>query len=283
MRHRTILLLGFALACPGCRNDGAEALGPRPRLVVFSPALTKILFDMGLGDHVVGVTSYCRLPEGEERPVVGSALSVRAEPILAVEPDVILTQLEVKHFEPVRKMRPDLRIEHFRTESLADVADAIERVARITGHPQIGLQAKKQFQAKLEATGRKNASLARKRAMFVLGYENPIGAGGATFLDEMIRLAGGINVLAEQFEGWKHPSIETVLDLAPEVIVCQCEPGEQTEAVQYWRALGKDRFARQVIAVTDKDWTLPAGHLADYTGKLQEMIHRNRPHEADQP
>jgi iron complex transport system substrate-binding protein len=113
--------------------------------------------------------------------------------------------------------------------------------------------------------------------MFVVGYEEPLGAGKGTFLDEMITLAGGKNVLAEHISGWKKPSLEAIIDLAPEVIVCQCSPGREAAAVAYWKTVMAAQPAARVIAVTDTDWTLPAGHLADYTADLQQMIFADAP------
>ena len=63
----------FSILLLVCAAIPADALGadaaPAPlRVVGFSPAITTILFDMGVGERVVGVTRYCRLPGGIERP-----------------------------------------------------------------------------------------------------------------------------------------------------------------------------------------------------------------------
>lgn len=279
-----MVVLHFALtlmlvALPACRNRDPETETPHPRLVTFSPALTRITFNMGLGAHVVGVTTFCRVPEGSTRPpVVGSNLSVRVEPILAVRPDVVLVQMEAKHFEPLRRMKPDIRIEHFRIETLADIASAMERIGKLVGKPKLGLQQGRLFRQRLEALRRQTEKLPRRRVMFVMGYQNPSGPGKGTFMDEMIDLAGGVNVLAERFDSWKRPGLEAVIKLAPELIICQCKPGDEAEAVAYWKALKfPNNSVKRVVTVTDDDWTVPAGHLAEYAERLAGFIHPELP------
>jgi len=219
------------------------------------------------------VTSDCHLPNGEQRPVVGSALSVRVEPILAVQPDVILTQIEPRHFMPVTKIRPDLQIEHFKIETIDDIAAAIERVGRIVDRPEDAVLAKKNFEETIETALQRGLDAEPRRVLFVMGHERPLSPGKGTFLDEMITLAGATNILADQFEGWRQPSVESIIELEPDAIICQASSNTESEARQYWESLGADQFTRDVFVVTDADWTLPAGHLADYTLKLQQMLH----------
>ncbi len=274
MRIKWIILLWVALFSAGCQKDTYKPSAPHPRLVILSPALTKLVFDMRLGEHVVGVTNFCQLPQHQQRPVVGSALSIRVEPILAVAPDVVLTQIEPGKFDPLRKIKPDIRIEHFTIETLEDIAAGMERIGRIVGQPDIGAQAAKNFREKLQQVQRQMAGLPRKRVMFVIGYEDPLTPGKGTFIDEMITLAGGRNVAAARFRGWKKTAGEFMVQSAPEVIITQCKSAQKEEAGNYWRELFEKapNPAPRVVIVTDSDWTVPAGHLGDYTARLAEMI-----------
>jgi len=282
---RRVFILGVLVGLAGCDRRQPEADAARPRLVTFSPALTKLAFDLGLGDHVVGVTSYCRLPAGETRTVVGNALSVRAEPVLAVKPDVVLVQMEPKHFESLVKMAPHIQIEHFQIETLADVARAMRRIGRLVGQDAKGAQAASRFEEKLNGVQRQVASLPKRKVLFVTGYQNPMGAGGNTFIDEMIGLAGGANVLAGRFEGWKKLSIETVLETAPQVIICQAQPKQQSQARAYWQTLGQGSGggSRRVYVVTDTTWTIAGTHLADFTLQMARMIHPELAEREPQP
>ncbi|MBN1555116.1 MAG: ABC transporter substrate-binding protein [Phycisphaerae bacterium] len=265
----TILLSALV----GCDKPVPRDDTPRPRIITYSPALTTIMFDMGLGDHVVGVSEYSVLPPGQERPVVGDTRNIRTEPILALRPDVILTQSELKHYETVKQFQPSLKIEHFPLTNLEEVAVAMERIGRIVDQPDLGLARAEAFRKRLDAVKEKTKSLPKRRVLFVMDYQHPFAAGGETFLDEMIRLAGGVNVLTGTRD-WHKPAVETILQAKPDIIVCQCKPSQADEAKRYWsELLAKTNTPVEVYTVTDDTWTIAAGHLADHTEQLADMIH----------
>lgn len=273
MKWFATLLLMACLSLAGCQKSASRDETPRPRVVALSPALLRIMFDMGMGDHVVGVSEYSVLPEGVSLPVVGDYRNVRTEALMAVQPDVLLTQSEEKYFETIRKFQPDLKVEHFRIETLAEIAGAMERIGDIVRQPDLGRRQAEQFRTRLAAVKETTKNLPSRRVAFVMDYQNPFAAGGETYLDEMIQIAGGTNVLAGT-RLWYKPPIETLLEARPDVIVCQCKPSQAEEATRYWKELfAKANPDLHVYTVTEDTWTIAAGHLADYTERLAKMIH----------
>jgi iron complex transport system substrate-binding protein len=274
MRACVLSTILVTLLSLGCNGGDRQLMAPSPRVVTFSPALTKIVFDLGLGNHVVGVTSFCSLPEGETRQVVGNAMAVRAEPILDVEPDLVLVQMEVKHFEPLLRLRPNVRIEHFEIETLEDVASAIARIGSLLGDDQLGKRQSRAFREHLQRIRARVESLPKRRVLFVSGYTEPLAAGKGTFLDEMIAVAGGRNVLGERLTGWHRPSLESIVESTPEVLLCLCDPDQKEEVVAYWSELDIPGNAEtSIYPLTDPTWTMPAAHLAEYTSRLVHLIH----------
>jgi len=268
-----LLLAGLILA--GCQRDLPRADAPSPRVVSFSPAITAMIFQMGLDDHLVGVTTYCDVPEDMGIPVVGSQLNIRAEPIVAVEPDVLLTQTAVERFETVQKLNDDLEVVYFKIETLTDIADAMAEIAIVLGQPKKGADAREQFLAGLETVRKRVAGKPRPRVIFVMGYHDPATAGTATFTNELIEVAGGLNAAAEKYDGWKSTGIESVLKLEPDVIVCQTKPDEADQARLYWQELTRstNRTVR-VYIVTDDRWTIPTARMADpIASEMADFIH----------
>jgi len=270
------------LMLSGCRGDLPRSEAPRPRTVSFSPAITDILFEMGFGDHVVGVTTYCRPPGRLDIPVVGSDLSVTTEPILAVAPDVLITQSNPKRFESLRKLGPDIRVEYIRIETLEDIADAMARIATLLGAPEKGPIARGAFLSGLDKVRRRVAGRPRPRVVFVMGHHDPSTAGRATFINELIEVAGGVNASAEKYEGWKKIGIESLLKLAPDVIVCESETSVADEARRYWVELvAASPHKVRVHVVTDRRWTIPTGRMADpFAPMLAGFIHPETVREA---
>jgi iron complex transport system substrate-binding protein len=244
--------------------------------VSFSPALTDLLFDMGLGDHVVGVTNYCMLPSGQtDIPAVGDRTRVSAEAILAVKPDVVLIQQNPQDFGAVRNIAPAVRIEHVRLETLLDVAAAVEQVGGIVGRQDLARSQGKAFTDKIEALRRQAGQQPRAKVLFTLGYERPGTGGAGTFVDEMITLAGGLNAAAERgYTGWPNLNRENILAMAPEVVVCQVAAGQEEQGRQYWQSFGDLPAvkSKRVFVVTDRRWTIPSMRSADLAAQLAEMV-----------
>lgn len=259
----------------GCKRTTSAPTALSPRLVTYSPALTTMVFDMGFGDHIVGVTNYCTLPEGQERTIVGSALTVRAEPILAVDPDVICTQSDPKLYEPLTRLAPHIHIEYFQIETLDEIAAAMTRIGELVERPTAGQTASQAFQQNLAKVAELTKELPRRSTMFVVGYENPFVAGHGTFLNEMIKVAGGDNCMADDYRGWKGVELESVMQHTPAVIICQVDAAKAEAAQAYWSRIGAELPHEQVVVhiVTDERWTIPSGQLAKFTKQLALMIH----------
>lgn len=276
-RSSLVLLLALlaAAAALSCRPATPADPVPPPRVVSFSPAITGLLFDMGLGDHVVGVTTYCRLPAGQKRPVVGDRLAVNAESILAVRPDLLLVQQDLKDFQALRKLRPNLPIEALTIETLSDIPTAMVRLGQLVNAPSAGVAAATTFNTKLQALRQRVEPLTHPRVLFVIGYESPGTGGRNSFIHDMIVAAGGDDV-AVGYERWASLGLEDMLKLNPDVLICWVNPGQESLARERWQrysALPAVRNGR-VFVRSEPTWTIPGAHSADLACQLAEMIHQ---------
>ena len=271
-----VVAVAFLLSCS---DDRPGPPGPRPRIITFSPALTQTVFDMGLGEHVVGVTRVCILPVGQERPALGDAFNVNSEAILVVRPDVLLVQTaDLRRFEGIRQIDPAVRIERFTIETIADVRLAIARIGRVVGREDLARQALSRFDDGLQAVSRRVAGRPRPRVVFVMGTRQPAVAGADNFVHDLVELAGGANVGAE-IPGqarWRKTGIETILAVRPDVLICQVFSLDAVaSAREYWMGWNDLPAAgdRRVFVVSDRAWSIPSTGLADLAPRLADMIH----------
>ncbi|MHC4563469.1 MAG: iron chelate uptake ABC transporter family permease subunit [Planctomycetota bacterium] len=276
---RRIAILSVVLLVLLATGDRAAAAdGVHPRIVSFSPALTRIMFDMGLGDHVVGVTRFCHLPDGVDRPRVGDAQDISARAILAVGPDIVITQSDVARFKGITDVAPQVKIVASPIERLADVPKAIELIGELTGRQDLAAASRDHLLARLSAVGQRVAGQPKPRALFVMGTDRPSVAGGKNFVHDLIELAGGVNVGAD-IPGqtpWRRTHIDAIVKAAPDVVVCQVLVAAQAEeAREYWRQWKglPAAEAGRVYVVTDPDWSIPSTKLAALADTLAEMIH----------
>lgn len=280
MKHHIAVWVALPILVLGCPHTAfaSPADGQAmPRIVTFSPSLTDIAFEIGLGDAVVGVTDYCTLPAGEQRPRLGNALNFSSEQLLSVDPDIIVTQTSAERFAGVRDIAPEIRVEQFSIETLADVPAAAVRLARLAGRPELAEPHVAEFERKLSLVRSRVAGLGERRVLFVMGTDRPAVAAGDNFIADLIAVAGGVNAGADipGRQRWIQTHIDHIAAARPEVIVCQSHTDDPDKARDYWlgwRELPAAEAGR-VFVVTDRTWTIPTLDLADKAERLAEMIH----------
>lgn len=218
-----------------------RALGPEPeplppparpgRIVSMMPSLTEITFALGAGDRVVGVTDYCvNPPEARTRVRLGGHFNPNLEALYALEPDLVLvTREESKIRSFCRKMRiPVLVADH---HSIRQTFRTIRLLGMRLNQQERASALVERIRRELDQVRRDAAARRPVRVLISLGHTPgeikdlwAVGPGG--FVDELVGLAGGRNVLAGAGKPYLQVDVETVLAADPEVIIASL-PGEQ--------------------------------------------------------
>jgi iron complex transport system substrate-binding protein len=273
MVKRTLVGL-VSLACIlGCGPRPAPA--PRPRIISYSPSVTDILYDLDLGEHVVGVTSWCILPPGQSKPVVGSETAINTEAVLKLRPDLIFIQQDPSRFQPLLRQDPNVRVLSVKTDSIEGILAAVRTIAEAAGVAKRGQALAGRIARRLEDIRRRWSDQPRPRVLFAMGYDHPATCGRGTYLDEIITLAGGRNVAAEKYSGWPTINVDVVLSLAPDVLICQTNPQDAESARNYWTSLKGLPAARsgRVYVSTDRRLTIFGSGIADTADQFARWIH----------
>lgn len=199
------------------------------RIISLAPANTEILFALGLGDRVVGVTTYCNYPpEAKEKPKVGDFSAPNLEEVVAMAPDLILAanlhkdkvipQFEAKGL-PIFALSPG---------TIDGVLEAISMVGKITGKDKAAADLVKNMQSRIKAVTDKTGKLPevqKPRVFYAVWHDPLMTAGSETFIDEIIYKAGGINI-AHNLTDYADISLEMVITSNPEVMVAGVGMGE---------------------------------------------------------
>ncbi len=202
-----------------------ELVNPAVRIVSLSPSVTEILFAIGAGDHVVGREDSVSYPEQAlEVASIGSLYSgLPSEAILALEPDLVAAG-EIVTMEQVEALKA-LGLTVFWQSNPTDFEGLYKNITDLgilTGHTQEAETLVQNLQKRVAAVTDKLSGLDNRPTVF---YEldgtdpaNPWTAGGGTFIDYIINMAGGSNVAAD-LDSYAQISTENLVTRNPDVIL----------------------------------------------------------------
>lgn len=190
------------------------------RVVSLAPNLTEIVFLLGREDLLVGVTRFCNYPaRAAVLPRVGGIVDPDVERIVATDPDLVLCTTDGNPKERVAVLEA-MGIPCFAVgpQNLAAVFRTIEKVGVLLGVPGKGRGEADALRARAQRVSREKRTPS-PRVLFVVSTSPIIAAGNGTFLDELVRIPGGINA-AGRFAG-RYPrlSVEDLIAAGPDIIL----------------------------------------------------------------
>lgn len=284
MRPHLILTLLVSILAWGCAPveksaPDAGSGGPAARIVSLAPALTEILFAVGAGNRVVGVTAFCDYPpEAQALPKVGGYTTPSVEAILALRPDLVLVSPASGNRDPALALRQaGLRVEVVPAETLDEAYAAVEQVGRVTGEDARGKALAAEMRARIERAAARASRLPKVRTIFCVQRDPLIVAGRGTLPAQILELAGGVNVVAA--DRYPRIGIETVLAEAPEVVVQSrmdlADSGEERAALEFWKRWPAIPAVRDgKVFVIDGTTAFRAGpRVADAVEMLSGILH----------
>lgn len=208
------------------------------RIVSLAPSLTEIVYALGAQDLLVGVTTFCDYPaEAAKKPKIGGMVNPSLEAILALRPDLVLATTEGNQESTVQEVaRLGVPIYVVSPKSFPLVMESILRIGELTGREEAarhlvgGLERRRA--RVVEATrGRPKPSV-----LYLVWADPVIVPGRDTLITDLIRLAGGVSISADERIEWPRLSIEQVVAKAPEVIITATHNvAHVDDALRRWR------------------------------------------------
>jgi iron complex transport system substrate-binding protein len=260
------------------------------RIISLAPSSTEILFALGLGDRVVGVTQFCNYPEqAQDKPKIGgfsqTDIDVSMEQIVTIKPDLILaTETHLTEVIPrLGQLVPqaDVIVLKTQTEAFDVVFDAITLVGRCTGTAEEAGQLVSGMKERIEAVTDRTENLpqSERPGVLYIVWNDPIFAiCGGTLGNALIEAAGGINIFQE-LSGSPAVDLETIIVRDPQVILASASIGTGFD-LPYQFALTEPRLegvaARingRVYPVNDDLTGRPGPRIVDGLEMIAKMIY----------
>lgn len=209
----------------GCLRKQECALVIPKRIISLAPSITETLFALGLGDRVIGVTKYCKYPSQTKNiEKVGGYSDANLEKVVALHPDLVVLSLEheKQRIYLNRFGVSTLMINHSTCAAVCSSFALIGKRCAVTTASDSLIRL---FHDRLAQTPRIQGP--RPRVLFSVGRDSPgagriksvYAAGGATFYNDLIKAAGGENVITDATPAYPRLSLEGILSLAPDIII----------------------------------------------------------------
>ncbi len=249
---RTFTLACLCAALCACSKPAPDSTdtGAALRVVTFSPHLAEIMFAVGAGEQLVGVSAWSDYPRAVlELPEIGDAFSIDQEQLSLLQPDLLLVWESGMPAHTVDDLRQrGYRVAAIRSRNLDDVAKAVIRVGELTGRPESADAVASQFTGELEALQASYADADPIDVFFQISARPLYTVNHEHFISEIITLCGGRNIFDDLEEFAPSVSVEAVLDRAPEVMLAAANAGDEAFAEwARWPDLAAERYSNYYL------------------------------------
>lgn len=266
---------------------GREVLFERqPRWVVsLAPSVTEILFAMEMGDHLSGVTDFCRYPPAAlSLPKVGRMDTPNMELLLAAHPQLVLGTALTPRNVFDRLGGQGIAAVALSHENLEGLFADIGTMGRLLGVPGHSLRLVTRLREELGALDEEVAVWRdgkKRRVLFIYGFDGLHSAGKGTWPGDLIERAGGVNLADEALSSWPSLNEEAVVAADPEVILVAWRDGRRDERFEaevarwktsaVWQGVSAVRENR-VVALAKDPLAIPGPRVVEAYGLVARGI-----------
>jgi iron complex transport system substrate-binding protein len=258
-------LLSVFICLSACNLQAETGSGAGQRIISLSPHLAELVFAVGAGDHLIGVSAYTDYPEAASRlPVVGDAFMLDLERLTLLKPDMLLAWQGGTPAHVIDELKSrGYRVEEITTRNLDDVPLALRRIGRLTGRIEKANAAADKFDAGLTSL-RERASGSSPIAVFYQVSSRPLYTiNGEHYVSQLIEVCGGSNVFADLGRLAPLIGVEAVIERNPEVMLAADDAGPDA-FIEWdrWPGIAANRYGNRFL--------MPAAEIGRATPRLLE-------------
>ncbi|MFW5426499.1 MAG: ABC transporter substrate-binding protein, partial [Methylophagaceae bacterium] len=257
------------------------------RIISLAPNITEILFALGLGEKVVGVSNYCDFPsEALALPKVGGFVNPNIEMIVSLQADLVIL--------PAKQHRTITQLQHLnipvltvRSATLLDIKEAIIAIGQRTAYRQQATELLSTLNNKINFITNEINTLSRPTVMISLGNSTSSEqintvyiAGQNDFYNDLIALAGGTNVYKDTRLNVPSLSVEGIIQLNPDIIIdiypeADDHNADLKQVLQRWQSLKHINAVNnnRIYIVEEGYATIPGPRVILLLEQFARLIH----------
>jgi len=195
---------------------------PPKRIISLVPSQTELLFDLGLDEQIIGVTKFCVHPKEKvkNKTKIGGTKKFNFDLIRELKPDLIIGNKEENYPEGIIKLQKEFPVWMSDIITLTDAYAMMMELARITDREEVGAKIVEVIKLRFETID----PFTKSNRVAYLIWKNPyMVAAAGTFINEMLKECGLINVFANQ-NRYPEVSIDEIVSVEPDLLFLSSEP-----------------------------------------------------------
>jgi len=252
---------------------------PPQRIVAMAPSITEILYYLGLGDRVAGVTRFSSYPDAaREKPKIGSYIHLNVERILSLEPDLAVGTADGNRKAVVDLLeQAGIPVYIVNPRGVREALDTIGALAEVCGMREKAQPVVRRLKSRVECISERTRGLIRPPVFLQINLRPMMTVNRSTFHHDVIQLGGGDNIFSGAAATYPRVGIEEVIERRPEVIIISSMEREgrfrrAKEEWRRWQVIPAVRKGR--IHLVDSDLLdRPSPRIVDGLETMAKIIH----------
>lgn len=276
-----LLLLSFvctsgpsALTVTDSSNKEFILDSPPKRIVSLVPSITQSLYLMDVQDSIVGVTTFCIYPpQAQKKEKVGTFLNPNVEKILSLSPDIVFATKEGQRKELITKMR-NVGLDVFvfgRSRSYEDISRHFLLLGSIMGRHEKTEEILVKADERIRYIRKRLEGSPYPSVFLQLSTRPLMSVGKDTFPDELLRLAGGMNIAGNSPTRYPRFSEEEVMRKDPDVIIIIAMGDDIYKEKKRWQRYGALASVRSGRVFTIDGYNVSTSVPTVFVKGLEEM------------
>ncbi|MGQ0642140.1 MAG: helical backbone metal receptor [Gemmatimonadaceae bacterium] len=197
------------------------------RIVSLCPSLTELVFDLGLGQSLVGRTKFCVHPVGPVDAVerVGGTKNPKIARIVELAPDLVLLNEEENRLEDAEALRvAGIACHTSMPRTISETADMVRSIGTALGEPNVALAIARDIEQRAAQVAQQAAAREPVRYAYIIWREPWMTVNDDTFVHALLHNAGGVNVFGSDAQRYPTITLEQLRESAPDAVLLSTEP-----------------------------------------------------------
>jgi ABC-type Fe3+-hydroxamate transport system substrate-binding protein len=255
---------------------------PARRVISLIPSVNELVVAMGAADRLVARTDYDKDPRLAGLPSVGGGLTPSLEWIAQRRPDLVIGWPDTRSRSLVERLgRLGIPVYTASSQTIEDAFSVAENLGVLLGRRAAADSLVRAIRTGLDSVRASVSGEAKPDVLYLIGLDPPMGAGPGTFVDELLDVAGGRNVLQDTGVLWPQLSLEDIVRRDPDIVIVAQAPQQpgllrHLRSAAGWSSLRAVRDGR-VYQVDAYRYNRPGPHMVEIARDLAGLLHGARP------